>query len=217
MKSGQLECRCSKTSVSIGTEKWRGSSEGTSRAVWSRRLGEAFCLIDAATGENISRRDLLGTIVGSAVGFQSAVLRSGDPLLLGCSLSPASTLAYLGATCAGVVPMPVEERLLASSGNLLFAKPEAKAVWTAKAANYLWAKGSSVRHMQQASRPAPLNRFSPILYAENDLATLMPTSGFTSEPQLVTLSQATRLTGLEPAIGALLARRTSLRRGSLRA
>ena len=79
------------------------------------RLGEASCLIDAATGETISSRDLSRLIVGFAAGFLSAGLQPGDRLLLGCGISPASTLSYLGAMYAGIVPVPTEERLLAMS------------------------------------------------------------------------------------------------------
>ena len=164
------------------------------------RLGEASCLIDAAGGETIHGRDLPSLIVGFAAGFQSAGLRPGDRLLVGSSLSPASTVAYLGAIYAGVVPVPVEERLLASSGNQLLAKAQAKAVWTAKAANYDWAKESAVGNITGTFAPCSPDSLPPNPCAENDLAALMPTSGSTGVPRLVMVSHGNLKSNTEAII-----------------
>lgn len=164
------------------------------------RLGEASCLIDAATGETIPHSDLPDLIVGFAVGFLSAGLEPGDRLLLGCGISPASTLAYLGAMYAGVVPVPIEERLLATSGNALLAQSRAKAVWTAKAINSDWAKTAGVRVFQGTFEPHSPESVPPCSRAENDLAALMPTSGSTGAPRLVMVSHGNLRSNTEAII-----------------
>src|SRR5262245_6480826 len=109
-----------------------------------RRLGPNSQLIDATSGETISAEEIRGSIVGSAAGFLSAGLRAGDPVLIGCGLSPASTLAYLGAMYAGLVPIPLEDRVLDSSGQSLCLKTRTKAVWTGKDVQCAWAKRAGV-------------------------------------------------------------------------
>jgi len=163
-------------------------------------LGGSSCLIDAATGETIPGRDLPSSIVGFAAGFQSAGLRSGDRLLVGCGLSPVSTLAYLGAMYAGVVPVPVEERLLASSGNLLLAKSQARALWSAKTTTYDWAKQHAVRHIAGNFEAQPPESLQPSPCTEDDLAALMPTSGSTGVPRLVMVSHGNLKSNTEAII-----------------
>ena len=153
-----------------------------------QRLGEASCLIDAAKGQTIAGRELPGLVVGFAAGFLSAGLQRGDRILLGCGLSPASTLAYLGAMYAGVVPVPVEERLVTSSGDSLLATSQAKAVWTARGVSCDWARGNRILVIDgnfPAQSPESLAANS---CAEDDVAALMPTSGSTGVPRLVIVS-----------------------------
>ncbi len=165
-----------------------------------QRLGEASCLIDAAKGQTISGRELPGLIVGFAAGFLSAGLRPGDRVLMGCSVSPASTLAYLGAMYAGVVPVPIEERLLATSGDSLLATSQAKAVWTAKGVSSDWARGNSALAIQGNFAAHPPESLPPNSCAENDLAALMPTSGSTGLPRLVMVSQGNLIANTEAII-----------------
>jgi acyl-CoA synthetase (AMP-forming)/AMP-acid ligase II len=153
-----------------------------------QRLGEASCLIDGAKGQTIAGHELPGLVVGFAAGLLSAGLRPGDRILLGCGLSPASTLAYLGAMYAGVVPVPVEERLLTSSGDSLLATSQATAVWTARGVSCDWVRGNRTLVIDgnfPAQSPESLTA-NPC--AEDDVAALMPTSGSTGVPRLVIVS-----------------------------
>lgn len=165
-----------------------------------QRLGETSCLIDAAKGQTITGRELPGLIVGFAAGFLSAGLRPGEPVLLGCGLSPASTLAYLGAMYAGVVPVPVEERLLATSGESLLATSQAKAVWTAKSVSCDWVRGNSVPVIEGNFPAHPPESLPANPSAEDDLAALMPTSGSTGVPRLVIVSHGNLTSNTEAII-----------------
>src|SRR5208282_5042771 len=153
-----------------------------------RRLGPNSQLIDAATGETISAAEIRGLIVGAAAGFLSAGLRTGDPVLVSCGLSPASTLAYLGAMYAGLVPVPVEERAFATSGDLVFAKARAKAVWITGEVRCDWAKKNGAPQIKGNFDSQPAQSLLPVPCAEEDLAALMPTSGSTGVPRLVMVS-----------------------------
>jgi acyl-CoA synthetase (AMP-forming)/AMP-acid ligase II len=158
-----------------------------------QRLQEGSCLIDAATGETISGSELPNLITGFAAGLRSAGMRPGDRLLVSCALSPASTIAYLGAIYAGVVPVPIEERLLASSASQLLSKSHAGAVWTAKGTCSDWKKSAGpeageVRRIEGTFPPLPPESLPPHPTSENDLAVLMPTSGSTGVPRLVMVS-----------------------------
>lgn len=165
-----------------------------------QRLGEASCLIDASTEQTIPGRDLPGLIVGFAAGLLSAGLQPGDRIVVACRVSPASTLAYLGAIYAGVVPVPTEERLLASSGGLLVTQSRAKAVWTDRGTNCDWAKSKSVRLIQGTFEPHPPESLPPSPCAESDLAALMPTSGSTGVPRLVMVSHGNLTSNTEAII-----------------
>lgn len=153
-----------------------------------QRLGEASCLIDASKGQTIAGGELPGLIVGFAAGFLSAGVGPGDRMLLGCGLSPASTLAYLGAMYAGVVPVPVEERLLTSSADLLLAASHAKAVWTPKGVSCNWVQGNSIVVIEGNFPAQPPESLPADPCGEDDVAALMPTSGSTGVPRLVMVS-----------------------------
>jgi len=164
------------------------------------RLGEAACLIDAVTGQTIPGRDLPRLIVGFAAGLRAVGLGPGDRVLVGCCVSPASTLAYLGAIYAGVVPVPAEERLLASSGDLLVARSQAKAVWTDKPTDWDWAKKRAVRHIEGTFEACSQESLPPNPCVENDLAALMPTSGSTGTPRLAMVSHGNLKSNTEAII-----------------
>ena len=165
-----------------------------------RRLGERSCLIDAVTGQNLPGRDLPGLVVGFAAGFLSAGLRPGDRVLVVCDLSPASTLAYLGAVYAGIVPVPVEGRLLARSGDLLLAKSRAKAAWTAKGGIRDCPRREGVSLIVGSFDSCPPDSLQPFPCTENDLAALMPTSGSMGVPRLVMVSHRNLISNTEAII-----------------
>ena len=165
-----------------------------------QRLGESSWLIDAAKGQTVAGRDASSLIVGFASGFLSSGLRPGDRVLLGCGLTPASTLAYLGAMYAGMVPVPIEERLLATSGDSLIATSQAKAVWTAKGTSGDWAKGNRVLAIEGNFPAQPPEMLRASVCAENDLAALMPTSGSTGLPRLVMVSHGNLTSNTEAII-----------------
>jgi acyl-CoA synthetase (AMP-forming)/AMP-acid ligase II len=150
-----------------------------------RRTGKASCLIDAASGHARTGEDLQNAIAGFAAAFQSAGLCPGDPILIGCGIETASALAYLGAMYAGLVPVPVEERLLATSGDSLLAKSKAKVVWSSNPARVDWTERFHVLHLKGIFDVAPAASFPPCPRSEDDLAALMPTSGSTGVPHLV--------------------------------
>ena len=104
-----------------------------------QRLRSESCLIDAATGEKISASKIPKYIIGFATRFISAGLNPGDRIIIGCFLNPASTLAYLGAIYAGIVPVPLDERALVASGETILKSTNAKGLWVRKDVNIQWA------------------------------------------------------------------------------
>ncbi|MBV8814994.1 MAG: acyl--CoA ligase, partial [Verrucomicrobia bacterium] len=149
------------------------------------RLGPNSQLIDAARGETISTSEIRASIRGTAAAFRSAGLQFGDRVLIGCSLSPASTLAYLGAMYAGLVPVPLEERVLQATGESICIQPVAKAVWTDRDVDCKWVNRPGVLHFRGTYIGSPESSLKPAPRRESDLAALMPTSGSTGVPRLV--------------------------------
>lgn len=165
-----------------------------------QRLGNASCLIDASSGETISARELPPRILGYARGFRDSGLQPGNRILIACAVTPASTLAYLGAIYAGVIPVLIEERLLGSSGDALLSRSQAKAVWSAKLAACDWAQEKGICCLDasvQVSTPAEL---PPQACADDDLAALMPTSGSTGIPRLVMVTHGNLRSNTEAII-----------------
>jgi acyl-CoA synthetase (AMP-forming)/AMP-acid ligase II len=165
-----------------------------------RRLSPESHLTDAATGVRISSDEITELIVGAAADFLSAGLPAGERILISCALSPASTLAYLGAIYAGLVPVPIEGRTFQSSGYSVCLKARAKAVWTENEAVCPWARTVGVVHFQGLSRTRSFATLAPIPRAENDLAALMPTSGSTGTPRLVKVTHANLTANTEAII-----------------
>jgi len=166
-------------------------------------LGETSRLVDAATGLILAGSQVSRLIVGFAAGFLSAGLQPGDRLLVSCAQSPASTLAYLGAMYAGIVPVPVEERLLATSGNGLAAKTKARALWSAHGTDCVVGdatEGANVLRIEGSFEPCSPAALAPSRCAESDLAALMPTSGSTGRPQLVMVTHGNLLSNTEAII-----------------
>jgi acyl-CoA synthetase (AMP-forming)/AMP-acid ligase II len=159
------------------------SSEANFAGRIVQRLRNASCLIDAGGAETISAGELPRRIMGFAQGFLTSGLRAGERLLIACAVSPASTLAYLGAMYAGIVPVPIEERLVGASGDALISRSQAKAIWSTKPVACAQQKGIRCLDASvEVTKPAEL---APHACEENDLAALMPTSGSTGLPRLV--------------------------------
>jgi acyl-CoA synthetase (AMP-forming)/AMP-acid ligase II len=97
-------------------------------------------------------------------------------------VNPESTLAYLGAMYAGCVPVLVDDRMLAASGDAVFAKARAKAAWTGKGIRWDWPRQNGFPQIEGSVDPRTTASLSPASCTENDLATLMPTSGSTGVP-----------------------------------
>ena len=92
-----------------------------------QRLSELSYLTDAATGETIHPSDLPRLIGSFGARLVSAGLKTGDRLAIGCALSPPSYIAYLGAMYAGLVPVPIDEKALASVGKMVLERTGARA------------------------------------------------------------------------------------------
>ncbi len=176
------------------------SSESNFAARLVERLGTNSHLIDAATNQTIPGQDLPSLIVGFAAGFLSAGLHPGERVLIGCTVSPPSTLAYLGAMYAGIVPVLIEERLLGTTGNLLFEKAQAKMVWTNKGLGCDWTRKKSVPSIEGTFDARSPGSLSPAACQESDLAALMPTSGSTGVPRLVMVSHGNLRSNTEAII-----------------
>ncbi|MGA7128736.1 MAG: AMP-binding protein [Chthoniobacterales bacterium] len=175
-------------------------SESNFAAQLVGRLGRNSRLIDASTAETISREEIRNSVTDAAAGFLAAGLRPGDPVLVSCTLSPGSTLAYLGAMYAGLVPIPLEERVFEAAGESLCAKTQAKAVWSGSDNQCAWVKRAGVQHF--AGRFASCSDISvaPAPRRDTDLAALMPTSGSTGVPRLVRVTHGNLIANTEAII-----------------
>ena len=149
------------------------------------RLGENSCLTDAADGKTFRAHDISRLIVGLAAGFLSAGIAPGEHLLIVCGLNSSSTLAYLGAMYAGIVPVLIDERALEISGPATVMKAGGKAYWTARSSHWEWATKHKIQQISGMYELASPSNLLPAPCAENDLAALMPTSGSSGIPQLV--------------------------------
>ena len=91
-----------------------------------RRLGPNSQLINAPDGETVAAAEIQDSVKNAAAALLSAGLQAGDRVLISCGLSPASTLAYLGALYAGLVPVLLEDRSLESIGETLASRTRSK-------------------------------------------------------------------------------------------
>jgi acyl-CoA synthetase (AMP-forming)/AMP-acid ligase II len=176
------------------------SSEWNFAGCLVTRLGKNSDLIDAATGQVFPASDVPGLIAGFAAEFLSNGMQPGDRVLISCDVSPASSMACLGAMYAGCVPVLVDERTLAASGDLVFAKAHAKAAWTARGVRWDWAKKNGFPQIEGTFPPRPVHLVRPSPCAQNDLAALMPTSGSTGVPRLVMVSHGNLIANTEAII-----------------
>jgi acyl-CoA synthetase (AMP-forming)/AMP-acid ligase II len=165
-----------------------------------KRLGPFSYLIDAATGELIYPSDLPRLISGSAAALLSAGLRRGDRILISCPLSLPSSIAYLSTIYAGLVAVPVEDRMLMESGNILIRETGAKAVWTDKNLPLNWLSEKSILHLSGYLAKKASKIIPPAACTENDLALLIATSGSTRVPRFVIISHANLTANTEAII-----------------
>jgi acyl-CoA synthetase (AMP-forming)/AMP-acid ligase II len=163
-------------------------------------LGAASVLIDAATGLTVAAEELPGRIAGAAAGFLSGGLQPGDRIMISCSLNPGSTIAYLGAMYAGLVPIPLEDRTFSVSGESLCLRTRANAVWTGEGIRCEWPKKLAARHFVGDFKAVAVGSLPPASCAETDLAALMPTSGSTGVPRLVRVSYRNLIDNTEAII-----------------
>ncbi len=166
----------------------------------TKRLGEHSYLIDAATGETILPSDLPMLISNFGASLLSAGLRAGDRILVGCILSPPSSIAYLGAMYAGLVPVPVEEGVLISSSSGLLKGTHARAVWTEKNSRIGGIADTRILVLhgypeEQETAPMP-----PAPCQESDLAVLVATSGSMGLPRFVMVSHGNLTANTEAII-----------------
>jgi len=165
-----------------------------------KRLGASSWLIDAATGETVKPSYLSRLIANYGEFLLASGLKRGDRILIGCLLSPASGIAYLGAMYAGLVAAPVEMAALSSSGDLLLRAIDAKAVWTEKSANLQCIKDKDILVLNGLPAHSSDNLTTPVPCRESDLAALMATSGSTREPRFVMISHGNLTANTEAII-----------------
>lgn len=155
-------------------------------------------LVDAPTGQVVSPEDILGTVAGFASGFLATDLQPGDRVVIACDLSSTSSLAYLGAMYAGLVPVPVHERTWTTSGEAILRKTAAQAVWTPAGVGCGCADRNAIRHL--TGRLSGHSDVLPAARGEDDLAVLMPTSGSTGLPRIVMVSHGNLIANTEAII-----------------
>lgn len=164
------------------------------------RLGEHSCLVDASTDETISPSELRRAIIGFANRLISSGLGPRDRILLGCSLSPASSIAYLGAIYAGIVPIPVEQGTLVASVTPLLSGTGARAIWTERRLEIdgLSQTGTLVLEGLPAGQDA--DEYPPAPCEQDELAVLVATSGSTGKPRFVMVSHGNLIANTEAII-----------------
>ena len=164
-----------------------------------RRLGSHSCLIDAAARRTIGPEDLPRRIEAYGASLISAGLKKGDRVLIGCSLSPSSTLAYLGAIYAGLVAAPVEDRQVTTSAATLVKATGAKAVWSeAGLRNEEFTKSTFLcLHGDLAKEKG---KIPPAACLSSDPAALMATSGSMGAPRFVLVNHGNLIANTEAII-----------------
>jgi acyl-CoA synthetase (AMP-forming)/AMP-acid ligase II len=154
------------------------------------RLSTQSRLADAATGETVGYSQLRQLVPGFGAALVSLGLNPGDRILLSCALSPASSIAYLGAMYAGFVPVPLEQSVLESSGNALIQMTGARAVWSESNCDFPWLRSGKIvfipGHPRQIATESAF--IPPAACQKTDLATLIATSGSSAAPRFVMVS-----------------------------
>jgi acyl-CoA synthetase (AMP-forming)/AMP-acid ligase II len=164
------------------------------------RLGPRSCIIDAATGLTIDGEKLPGLIAAHGTALISAGLEAGDRVLIGCALSPASALVYLGAIYAGLVAVPVDERTLIASPGSLVEATGAKVLWTESGLDAAAASDVPAICLKGDLASGTNDVLPPAACAVSDLAALMATSGSTGIPRFVMVSHQNLIANTEAII-----------------
>lgn len=164
------------------------------------RLSDRSNLIDAATGETVQPSDLPRAISSFGARLVASGLKPGDPVVIGCALSPASSIAYLGAMYAGMVAVPIDESKLAMFGSALMERTGAKAMWTERARTFDWASDWNLRLIHGHPSEMPRDFMPPAPRQENDLAVLFATSGSSEAPRFVMVSHGNLIANTEAII-----------------
>lgn len=163
------------------------------------RLNERSCLIDASSGEEILPSELPRLLSSFGAYLLSIGLKRGDRVLIGCALSPASSIAYLGAIYAGLVPVPVEETTLASSVDSLLKRTSARALWTEKRFQGSVPK-AGIHIINGHPREQSIDPMPPVAVQPDDLAVLVATSGSTGSPRYVMVSHGNLIANTEAIV-----------------
>ena len=164
------------------------------------KLGENSALIESASGQTLGAAEIFGYIAGFANQFLSAGLSPDDRVVISCGVNPESALAYLGAMYAGIVPVLLDERTHASSGELIFERVGAKAAWSSKPLQWDWARKNGLPQFTGLCEPCRPDSTVSCLRKEEELAALMPTSGSTGIPRLVMVSHRNLISNTEAII-----------------
>ncbi len=165
-----------------------GSPECNFAGQLTRRLGDGSFLINAVSGEQVLPSELPTLISSFGAGLLRAGLTMGDRILIGCTLSPLSSIAYLGSMYAGLVPVPLEENILIASLAELLKKTGGRAVWTERDFSLGGAGGASVKAFHGPPAEVIPDPMPPAVCQESDLAVLVATSGSTGTPRFVMVS-----------------------------
>jgi acyl-coenzyme A synthetase/AMP-(fatty) acid ligase len=163
------------------------------------RLGPESCFIDAATKKSIGPEELPMLIKMSAASLVAAGLEKGDRVLIGCTLSPASSVVYLATMYAGLTAVPVDERTLTSSAPRLVEATGAKAIWTEADVQIPGLDRDSILRLNgdlgREEREGEAAWREP-----GDLAALMATSGSTGVPRFVKVSHGNLIANTEAIV-----------------
>jgi acyl-CoA synthetase (AMP-forming)/AMP-acid ligase II len=152
------------------------------------RLGERSCLIDAATGETVSPKDLPRAISNFASKLLGLGMEENERILINCNLSPSTGIAYLGAMYAGLVPVPIEKDTINSSLSELLERTGARAVWTEENSEVERLTQPGVLSLHGLPPTTCSSPIPPVARREGDLAVLVATSGTTGTPRFVMVS-----------------------------
>ncbi len=164
------------------------------------RLGPRSCFIDAATELTIDGEESSRLIAANGASLVSAGLKTGDRVLIGCAISPASALVYLGAIYAGLVAVPVDDRTLMASLPAFVEATGAKAVWSEKGFGGGEAQGLPVICLKGDLTEQSREVMAPAACNASDLAALMATSGSTGAPRFVMVSHGNLIANTEAII-----------------
>ena len=102
---------------------------------------------------------------------------------------------------AGLVPVPVEDRTLIASGDLLVRETGARAVWTEKDLPLKWLSENRVPHLAWVSgRQGPSETIPPAACARERPRGSVATSGSTGTPRFVMISHGNLTANTEAII-----------------